>query len=104
MIARQVVLPQLHRRVRRPARPRIGQAHRLHRSEPQRVGAAMGHHLDRQAAFEEFLLVEVVDRRRFGVDQRVVEALVFLARQRAVQIIAFAVVDAAGGPGGIMVD
>ena len=56
----------------------------------------MGHHFDRQTAFEELLLVEVVHRRRLGMDQRVVEARVLVARQRAVQIIALAVVDAAG--------
>ena len=96
VIARQVVLPQLHGRVRRPARSRIGEADRLHGPESQRVQAAVRHHFDRQAALEELLLVEVVDRRRLGVDQRVVEALVLLARQRAVQIVALAVVDAAG--------
>ena len=37
VIARQVVLAQLNGRVRRPARPRIGEADRLHRPESQRV-------------------------------------------------------------------
>jgi hypothetical protein len=31
---------------------RIGEAHRLHRPEAQRLGAAFGHDLDRQAAVE----------------------------------------------------
>ena len=99
VIARQIVLPQLHGGVRLAAGARIDQPDRLHRPEPQRVAPAMRHHLDRQAAFEEPLLVEVVDGRRFGRDQRVVEALVLVARQRTVQIIALAVVDAAGGTG-----
>ena len=63
MIAGKVVLSQLNGRVRLPAGPRIGQADRLHRPEPQRVLAAMRHHLDRQAPFEELLLVEVVNGR-----------------------------------------
>ena len=79
MIARQVVLPELHGRIRRPARSRIGKADGLHGPESQRVPAAVRHHFDRQAALEELLLVEVVDRRRLRVDQRVVEALVLLA-------------------------
>ena len=56
----------------------------------------MRHHLDRQAAFEELLLVEIVDGRRLGVDERLVEALVFVARQRAVQVVALPIVHAAG--------
>ena len=66
VVAGEVVLPQLHDGVRRAAGARIDQADRLHRAEPQRVAAAMRHHLDRQAPLEELLLVEVVDRRRFG--------------------------------------
>ena len=89
MIAGEVVLPQLDDRVRLASGPRIDEPHRLHRPEAQRVDAAMRHHLDRQAAFEEFLFVEIVDRRRLRVHERVVEALVFLARHRTVQVIAF---------------
>ena len=67
VIAGEIVLPQLHGRVRRPAGARIDEADRLHRSEAQRVAAAVRHDLDGQAALEEPLLVEVVDRCRFGV-------------------------------------
>ena len=67
VIAGEIVLPQLDDGVRLASGARIDQADRLHRTEPQRVDAAVRHHLDRQAAFEEPLLVEVVDRRRLGV-------------------------------------
>ena len=97
VIAREVVLAQLHGRVRLASRARIREADRLHRTEPQRVAAAVRHDFDRQAAFEEPLLVEVVNGRRFSCDQRVVETIVFVARQRAVQVIALSIVDAAGG-------
>ena len=67
VIAGQVVLPELDDGVRRLAGARIDEADRLHRSEAQRVAAAVRHHLDRQAAFEESLLVEVVHGGRFRV-------------------------------------
>ena len=62
VIAGEVVLPQLHARVRLAPGARIGQAHRLHRPEPQRVDAAPGHHLDRQTPLEELRVVELVQR------------------------------------------
>ena len=68
VIAGEVVLPQLHDGVRRAAGARIDEADRLHRAEAQRVAPAMRHHLDRQAALEELLLVEVVDGRGFRGD------------------------------------
>ena len=73
MVAGNVVLPQLHGGIRRPPGPRIDEADGFHRPEAQRVAAAMRHHLDRQTAFEEFFLVEVVDSCRFRGDERVVE-------------------------------
>ena len=63
VIAGQRVLPQLHGCVRHAPGPRIDEADRLHRAEPQRVAAAMRHHLERQTPFEELLLVEVMNRR-----------------------------------------
>ena len=47
-----VVLPQLNHRMRPSPRPGVGQAHRFHRPEAQRLRPALGHHLDRQAALE----------------------------------------------------
>ena len=70
VIAGQIVLAQLHGGVRLPSGSRIGQPDRLHRPEAQRVFAAMRHHFDRQAAFEELLLVEIVHGRRFGRRER----------------------------------
>ena len=67
VIARELVLPQLHHGVRPAARARIVQPDRLHRPEAQRVGAPVRHHLDGQTALEEFLAVEVVNGRRFRV-------------------------------------
>src|SRR5262245_27480273 len=95
VIAGERVLPQLHGGVRLAAGARIDEPDRLHRPEPQRVAAAVRHDLDRQTALEEPLLVEVVDAGRLGGHERVVEPIVIVARERAVQIAAFAVVDAA---------
>ena len=57
----------------------------------------MRHHLDRQTAFEELLLVEVVHRRRFRGDERLIERVVFVLGQRAIQIVALPIIDAARG-------
>ena len=48
----RVLAPQLHHGVRPLPGARIGQPDRLHRPERQRLLAALGHHLDRQAALE----------------------------------------------------
>ena len=99
VVARQVVLPQLHHGVRLPARARIHQSHRLHRPEPQRVAPAMRHHLNGKAALEKRRLVEVVDRRRLGAHQRIVEPVVLVLGERAVEIVPLPVVDTASGDG-----
>ncbi len=96
MIAGEVVLAQLHGGVRLASGAWVDEADRLHRPEPQRVAPAVRHHFDRQAPLEELLFVEIVNSRRLRGHQRVVEALVFLARQRAVQIVSLPVVHAAG--------
>ena len=62
--AELVVLAQLHHRVGLyVGRVRIGEAERLHRPVAQRFAAALGHHLDRQAAVE-------IGRRGFPVVER----------------------------------
>ena len=76
--AERVVLAQLHHGVGPPAAVvRIGEADRLHRAEAQRLAAALGHHLDRQAAVEvgrvRFPLLE---RGLVAGEQRVDEGLV----------------------------
>src|SRR6266516_4584004 len=95
VVARRIVLTQLHCRVRLAPRAGIDETDRLHRSKSQRVAPSMSHHFDRQAPLEKPFLVEIVHRRRLGGDERVIEAFVFIARQRTVQIIALAVINAA---------
>ena len=56
----------------------------------------MRHDFDREAAFEELLLVEIVHGGRLGRRERVIEPTVFLFGQRTVQVVALAIVDAAG--------
>ena len=99
MIAGERVLPQLHHRIRPASGAGIVEPGRLHRPEAQGVAAAVRHHLDGQAALEELRVVEVVHGRRLRRDERVVEAVVLVARERTIQIVALAVVDAAGGAG-----
>src|SRR5262249_28678621 len=65
VIARDRVLTQLHRGVRRTPTPRIDETDRLHRAEAERIASAMRHHFDRKTSLEEDLLLEVVDRRGF---------------------------------------
>ena len=96
VIARQIILPQLHHGVRRPACTWIDKAHRLHGSEPQRLAPSMRHHLDRQTPFKERGRVEVVHGGGFRTGQRVVEAPVLIGRHWAVQVVTLPVIDAAG--------
>ena len=101
VIAGEIVLPQLHGGEGRAPGARVDETDRLHRPEAQRLAAAMRHHLDRQAALEELLLLEIVDRRRLGAHECVVERVVLRLGERAVEVVALAIVDPAGGlPGG----
>ena len=72
-LSRAVLAPELHHRERLPARPRLGKAHRLHRPEAERVAAAAGHLLDRQAPFEVRHLVELVRGELIGGEERIDE-------------------------------
>src|SRR5207302_3228980 len=54
MVSRKIILPELDGRVWLTARPRIYEADRLHRSEPQRIFSSMRHHFDRQAPLDKF--------------------------------------------------
>ena len=100
MIAGDVVLPQLHDGVGLAPGAGVAQADRLHRPEAQRVDAARRHDLDRQTAFEELRLIELVDAGLLGRHQRLVERLVFVPGERAIQIVALPIVHAAGGRNG----
>ena len=96
MVSRKIILPELDGRVWLTARPRIGEADRLHRSEPQRILPAMRHHFDRQTALEKFFLVEIMDSGRLGRRERRVEGAILLRRHRTIQIVAGAVIGSAG--------
>ena len=76
--AERVVLAQLHDGVRpRAARVRVGEPDRLHRAEAQRVAAALGHDLDRQAAVEVGRGgLPLLEARLLAGEQRVDEGLV----------------------------
>ena len=87
--AELVVLAQLHDRVGLDGRiVRIGEPDRLHRAVAQRFVAALGHHLDRQAAVEigrvglPFLEVDLL-----ALEQRGDEGVVLLLRHRAVDVV-----------------
>ncbi len=87
--AELVVLAQLHDGVGLHRRiVRIGQPDRLHRPVAQRLAAALGHHLDRQAAVEirriGFPLLEV---GFFAGSQRVDKGVVLLPGHRAIDVI-----------------
>jgi len=87
VIAGKVVLTQLRGRIGESSGARIDETDRFHRTEAQRVAATMRHHLERQAAFEELRLVEVVHRRGFSGHKGVVERVVLGLVERTVQIV-----------------
>src|SRR4030095_7822852 len=60
VIAGQVVLAQLHRRIGRASGSRVDEPDRFHRSETQGVSPTVRHDLDRQASFADSLLVQIV--------------------------------------------
>ena len=97
MIAGEVVLPELDDGVGFASGARVGQPDGLHRAEAQRLDAARGHDFDRQAPFEEPRVVELVERRLLGGDQRGMKPLVLVTGKRTVQIVPLPVIDAAGG-------
>ena len=87
--AERVVLAQLDDGVGLLAGPvRVRQPDRLHRPVPQRLAAALGHHLDRQAAVEiGRRRLPLLEARLVAGEQRVDEALVLLAVERAVDVV-----------------
>ena len=90
----QVFLAELHHGVGPAAGARIGEAHGLHGAEAQRVAAAARQFLDGQAGLEvRRRVLRDVRRRRLALEQRIHEALVLFAVERAVQVV----VRAAGG-------
>ncbi len=87
----QILLPQLHGRIRPPAGARIGQAHRLHRTETQRVAPAPRDLLDGEAGFEVRCVIRDMRLDLLCRDQFVDEAVILGFGKGAVQIIACAV-------------
>ena len=77
---------------------RIRQTDGLHGTEGQGFAAPRRHHLDGQAPFEVARLLERVRLHLFAGEQLVDEALVFVARQRQVQVIVAAALAVARLP------
>ena len=65
---------------------RVGEADRLHRPVAQRLAAALGHHLDRQAAVEIGRALEFAELGLLRREQRVDEGVVLVAVHRAVDV------------------
>ena len=86
--AKRIVLPKLHDRVGLDGRVvRVGQAHRLHRPVPQRLRAALGHDLDRQAAVEIGRAFPFLEFGLLAVEQRLDEGLILGLVHRAVDVV-----------------
>src|SRR5437879_510602 len=86
-IGHQILLPELHDRPGLPVSARIAQANRFHRTISQGVTAAPRDLFDRQTTFEVHGLLEFMQRHRLRREQRVIEAIVFLFVERAVQVV-----------------
>ena len=83
-----VILPQLHNGIRFLSRGvRVGQAHGFHRAEKQRIAAAFGHHLNRQAAVEISAFFKIVKFRFFGRQQRIDKSIILRLGQRTVDVV-----------------
>ena len=87
--AERIVLAKLDDRIRaRRAGGGIGEADRLHGSEAKGIAAALGHHLDGQAAVEiGCRRLPLVERGLFARQQRIDEPMVLLPRHGAIEII-----------------
>ena len=90
-IRAQVLLAQLHHRLRPSPGARIGQTHRLHRTEPQRIRPAPRDLLDGQACLEIRYVVGDMRGDRLCFLKRIEKALVLLLIERAIQIIVGAI-------------
>src|SRR5690349_13498557 len=82
--AERIVLAELDDRIRPAPGPRIVQADWLHRAEPERVDAALRHHLDRHAALEiGRVLLPVAKLGLLAVEEALMEGEILLLRHRA---------------------
>src|SRR5262249_31033311 len=93
--AELVVLTKLHDGIRFYGWiVRVGQPDRFHRSMPQCLVAALGHHFDRQAAVEiRRVGFPVLEVGLFARDQRMDEGVVLFFCQRTIDVVR------AGAPG-----
>ena len=103
-VGAKVLAAQLHHRLGHLAGARIAQAYGLHGAEAQRIPAAPRQFLDRQAAFEVFQLLPFLAFDCLGGDEGIVEAVVFLFRHGAVDVIGGAFVVAGGKVDALHVD
>ena len=103
--AGSVVLSKLDHRVRPAPGARIVEADGFHRAETQRLRAALGHHLDRHAAFEIRDVLPFLIFGLFARDQRGDEGVILRFVERTVDIVmAFAFIPARLEPGHVHVD
>ena len=86
--AMRIIGTQLQGGPRAPARSGIGQADGLERAEARRIDALAGDLLDGLASLEQIARLEFAANHAIGVDQLLDERLVFLTRERRVQVVA----------------
>src|SRR5215207_5132396 len=86
-VGHQILLPELHARVRLPSVARVSQAHRLHRPVAQRIDPAPRQLFYRQTRLEPARLLEALERDALRADERLVEARVLLLVHRAVEVV-----------------
>jgi len=103
-VGAQILFAQLNDGPRSLAGARIAQADGLHGAESQSVAAAAGEDFNRQAAFEIVELLPLFRFGGFGGEQRVEEAIVFLAIHGAVDVVGRAFVPARGEVNAFHVD
>ena len=72
----------------------IDQSDRAHGPEAESALPPAGQLVDRQARFEERGLLELVQREQLGAQERLVERMILLGRQRTVQVMAAPLVPA----------
>src|SRR5690242_1946561 len=83
---RAILLTKLHDGIRIAPGARITEPDRLERTEAERVAPSARHLLDRHAPLEVRRFIELVAVMLIGLDQRIDERLVLLAREWTVEI------------------
>jgi hypothetical protein len=83
----QILLPQLHRRIRDAAGPRVFQSDRLHGAEAQSVATPPRNLFNGQTTFKIIQLLPLTFFDRLRRQQRVVEKFVFFPRHWTINVI-----------------